>query len=87
MSAGRPPLQDRESSSAMSATMMGTSSLASLGSLTIGGNSQSASGPMGKDGEAVPVGFDEGVLRGLCEMDVSSAISFSTVGLPRLLRP
>lgn len=52
--------------------------LNSMGSLTISGQSQGGSGQghglgmgMGKDSEVVPVGFDEGILRGLCEMDVS----------------
>lgn len=57
--------------------MMGAASATSLGSMTVGGSSQMGGmggmgvGMGGKEGEAVPVGFDEGVLRGLCEMDVS----------------
>jgi hypothetical protein len=45
--------------------------LGSLGSLK--GNAGSGMGAglgMGKE-DVVPVGFDEGILRGLCEMDVS----------------
>ncbi|KAI9636893.1 putative GTPase activating protein [Dioszegia hungarica] len=55
--------------------MMGAASATSLGSMTVGGSSQMGGmggmgvGMGGKEGEAVPVGFDEGVLRGLCEMD------------------
>lgn len=65
----------------------GTTSLASLGSLTIGGGSQMGGGSVaGKEGEAVPVGFDEGVLRGLCEMDVSLMFGdYSYMGSKRSL--
>lgn len=65
--AQRAPNPERQASGTISSPLMGT--VGSLGSLTIAGSQMG----MGKDGEVVPVGFDEGVLRGLCEMDVSSA--------------
>lgn len=50
-----------------------SSGIGSLASMRISGGG----GMDGEKDDAVPVGFDEGVLRGLCEMDVSNCRSYS----------
>ena len=40
----------------------------------IGGGSAFGQGNYRDKEDAVPVGFDEGILRGLCDMDVSAAL-------------
>lgn len=61
----RPGLEQRMSSG------MGDT-LGSLGSLSISGETAAGGGSgMGGKEDVVPVGFDEAVLRALCDMDVS----------------